>query len=360
MNKSKQQPQTGTFSLDEVMEAVREDRQKDIDAGREYYPMNEARTRAAAENTEAVTKITIINDNDSSPANDSHSPTEEASPMEYSELLQAGVDEGILADAPVEAEAAPKQSNWDEASLVEAINHSFENVDRLTKDAKQYRIAAGKALMEASKHVPAGEWGRWCKANVKRSERDIRKVMKIAGAGDPQAAVDVEREQNREARAERRGRSSDARKVNNDDLSASTSALSDKDARLAERDAEIAKLKVELAKATGDAVKWESEYNVIGAERFQLYTEVVSLRKDKEVLEKKLAEQGDELRFYNQYMDASAEGPFTKDDWTILAKCLHPDGAPSAEMKTRAMQLLNVRKAFLMGKPSPRDRRKAA
>jgi hypothetical protein len=37
--KPKKQPQTGTFTIDEVMEAVREDRQKDIEAGREFYPM---------------------------------------------------------------------------------------------------------------------------------------------------------------------------------------------------------------------------------------------------------------------------------------------------------------------------------
>jgi hypothetical protein len=68
----------------------------------------------------------------------------------------------------------------------------------------------------------------------------------------------------------------------------------------------------------------------------------------------------DELRFYRQHIDASTEGPFTKDEWMILTKCLHPDGSPSAEMKTRAMQLLNVRKASLMGKPSPSGQRKAA
>ena len=115
-----------------------------------------------------------------------------------------------------------------------------------------------------------------------------------------------------------------------------------------------------MARVKGDAVKWESEYNVIGAERFQLLMEVSTLRKDKEVLEKKLAEQQDELRFFNLYIDAEVEGPFTKEEWTILTKCLHPDGSPSAEMKTRAMQLLNVRKAFLTGKLSPSGRRKAA
>jgi hypothetical protein len=145
VNKSKQQPQTGTFSLDEVMEAVREDRQKDIDAGREYYPMNEARTRAAAENTEAVTKITIINDNDS------RSPTEEASPMEYSELLQAGIDEGILSEAPaVEVDLAERKSA---AGHIEASftppNGTFKEVLRANDNLKEIIDAARKALDDA-------------------------------------------------------------------------------------------------------------------------------------------------------------------------------------------------------------------
>jgi hypothetical protein len=145
VNKSKQQPQTGTFSLDEVMEAVREDRQKDIDAGREYYPMNEERTRVAAERTEAVTKITIINDNDS------HSPTEEALPMEYSELLQAGIDEGILSEAPaVEVDLAERKSA---AGHIEASftppNGTFKEVLRANDNLKEIIDAARKALDDA-------------------------------------------------------------------------------------------------------------------------------------------------------------------------------------------------------------------
>jgi Protein of unknown function (DUF3102) len=252
-------------------------------------------------------------------------------------------------------------SNWNEASLIEAINHSFANVDRLTTDAKQYRIAAGKALIEASQHVPAGEWGKWCKANIRRSERDIRKVMKMAGAADPNAAAEDERKRNREDQARRREKLKRAESDRSPEPpTADASPVDAKDTRLVECDAEIAKLKAELARVKGDAVKWESEYNVIGAERFQLLMEVSTLRKDKEVLEKKLAEQQNELRFFNLYIDAEVEGPFTKEEWTILTKCLHPDGSPSAEMKTRAMQLLNVRKAFLTGKLSPSGRRKAA
>ena len=78
MNKSKQQPQTGTFSLNEVMEAVREDRQKDIDAGREYYPMNEARTRAAAHRVAIAVKIALITELKSSIESAEEAPMNEA------------------------------------------------------------------------------------------------------------------------------------------------------------------------------------------------------------------------------------------------------------------------------------------
>jgi Protein of unknown function (DUF3102) len=164
-------------------------------------------------------------------------------------------------------------SNWNEASLIEAINHSFANVDRLTTDAKQYRIAAGKALIEASQHVPAGEWGRWCKANVKRSERDIRKVMKLAGAADPQGAVEAEREQNREARAKRHEqeqRSSDARKVNNTDQSAPPppqSSQGSQDTEVASLQAEVAKWKEECARLADNFMERTKEWMTLSKEK---------------------------------------------------------------------------------------------
>lgn len=232
MNKSKQQPQTGTFSLDEVMEAVREDRQKDIDAGREYYPMNEVRTRAAAENTEAVTKITIINNNDS------RSPTEEASPMEYSELLQAGIDEGILSEAveersdvsavdrleagsPKGEEASamighnggPRLTSKDtigatahltfpgdrQHELICDINGEFQKAALHADKVKRHRVRAGQLLIEASKYVPAGTWQEWCRSHIQRSLGDIRKCIKLASSVDPEAAAEDEKRRNAEA-----------------------------------------------------------------------------------------------------------------------------------------------------------------
>jgi hypothetical protein len=63
---------------------------------------------------------------------------------------------------------------------------------------------AGKFLIEASKFVAPGKWGEWCKRYVRRSSGDIRKVMKIAGAVDAEAAADDERKRNAEAQAKRR------------------------------------------------------------------------------------------------------------------------------------------------------------
>jgi Protein of unknown function (DUF3102) len=68
------------------------------------------------------------------------------------------------------------------------INRLYEGVDRADGAAKRKRIEVGNALIEARKHVPDGEWNAWCKANIQRSRQDIARVMKMAGAEDPEAA----------------------------------------------------------------------------------------------------------------------------------------------------------------------------
>jgi hypothetical protein len=121
-------------------------------------------------------------------------------------------------------------------------------------------------MIEASKHVPAGEWGRWCKVNVKRSERDIRKVMKLASAADPQGAVKAEREQNRRAREARKPTEPtghrDDRKVNNADQSASASAST---SASGDKDKEIAKLKEECARLADDFMERTKEWTSYGS-----------------------------------------------------------------------------------------------
>jgi Protein of unknown function (DUF3102) len=74
------------------------------------------------------------------------------------------------------------------------------NGDKLTVYSR--RLAIGKELIEARALVPHGEWEAWCKANfINRSMRDIRRVMKLAGADDPEAALAEDRTAAREGMA---------------------------------------------------------------------------------------------------------------------------------------------------------------
>jgi len=73
---------------------------------------------------------------------------------------------------------------------------------------KNRRIAVGLKLIEARVRVDASgmAWQEWCAANIFRSQGDIRKVMKIAGADDPEAAAEAERASTRERVAAERAR----------------------------------------------------------------------------------------------------------------------------------------------------------
>jgi hypothetical protein len=65
--------------------------------------------------------------------------------------------------------------------------------------ADDMRLSAALLLMEAQGRVRDGEageitWERWCKANVQRGMRDIRRLLRIAKSSDPDAAFREERE----------------------------------------------------------------------------------------------------------------------------------------------------------------------
>jgi hypothetical protein len=228
-------------------------------------------------------------------------------------------------------------SNWNEASMVEEINRYFADADRSIAEVKYSRIKAGKLLIEASQHVPAGEWGRWCKANVKRSERDIRKVMKLAGAVDPRAAADDERKRNRDdqARSRKQPGMSD-QKVNNADQSSQQPTAS-------EADAEVAKLRAENAALKEAFLQRDQDF----MERTKEWMEAKQAQKALEVV---IADLRGELSLVERLRGTGSLGSHTvsKEEWTILMKCLHPDGSPSQELKTQAMQILNVRKLMMV------------
>lgn len=67
----------------------------------------------------------------------------------------------------------------------------------------QYRITAGKLLVELKQRVDAGEagkitWTAYVAQNIERSLRDCQKVMKLAGAADPEKEAGKERAEARD------------------------------------------------------------------------------------------------------------------------------------------------------------------
>jgi hypothetical protein len=89
------------------------------------------------------------------------------------------------------------------------INALFTVVDAATKDAAEYRakaeghrVAAAKLLLSAYHRIKAPgsnvAWGQWCKENIRRSEADIRRLLVIARADDPDAAHEDAKKKTRE------------------------------------------------------------------------------------------------------------------------------------------------------------------
>src|SRR4051812_8154178 len=79
------------------------------------------------------------------------------------------------------------------------INANLDIAEKATENARQKRVSAGLLLIEARQRVEAGEagvqmtWTWWLRDNIKRSEGDCRKVMRIAGAKDPHAEAERQR-----------------------------------------------------------------------------------------------------------------------------------------------------------------------
>ncbi len=80
----------------------------------------------------------------------------------------------------------------------------FAKVDRLEDEVDDSRIKAGLELIAARRLVDAGEtdltWTDWCAYCIKRSARDIRRVMALARADDPAQAHEDEQARNRAAK----------------------------------------------------------------------------------------------------------------------------------------------------------------
>ena len=102
------------------------------------------------------------------------------------------------------------------SQLARDINRGFKLIDEYAAATDEWRIATGRLLIEARKHVKARAWQVWCvgdgakvKGHIHRSMGDIRKVMALAGAPEPVAAAAAERQGNMAAAAKSRAKRAD-------------------------------------------------------------------------------------------------------------------------------------------------------
>jgi hypothetical protein len=96
----------------------------------------------------------------------------------------------------------------------EKIRKHLFDADRLSGRADQERLSAGKYLIAIRPRVEVEGfgWNEWCEENVRRSRSYIAKLMKLAVAEDPEAAVEQDREDARRRKAEQRERDDSLRK----------------------------------------------------------------------------------------------------------------------------------------------------
>lgn len=93
------------------------------------------------------------------------------------------------------------------SQLAAEIRQNLANADQ----ADQFRIIAGRKLIEARRRVEAGEagevsWSAWVKQHVQRSLGDIRKIMALARAPDAAEALKKERARARAGMAKARAK----------------------------------------------------------------------------------------------------------------------------------------------------------
>ena len=114
----------------------------------------------------------------------------------------AGKDEVSLDDLARIINDFCDQADKDDQSAEEPHDLSV----RAQVRASTRRERAGEYLIQAKAQVPHGEWITWCEANIRRSIRDIQKLMKIAQDDNPEQAAAEEREAVREQVARHRAK----------------------------------------------------------------------------------------------------------------------------------------------------------
>jgi Protein of unknown function (DUF3102) len=89
-------------------------------------------------------------------------------------------------------------------SAAASINRHIDLFLRAEGTWQAHRVRAGFELIAVRRRIPHGEWEAWCADNIHRSMRDIQRLMKMAGAEDPEAAAEEERAEVREQVREHR------------------------------------------------------------------------------------------------------------------------------------------------------------
>ena len=101
------------------------------------------------------------------------------------------------------------------AEVVIEIRGHFNDADTLQARADKHRLQAGQKLVSLRQRIEAGEegavaWGDWFeRQGMGRGRKDCERLMQIASAEDPEAALLEEREKTRLAVAKHREKKRD-------------------------------------------------------------------------------------------------------------------------------------------------------
>jgi len=81
-----------------------------------------------------------------------------------------------------------------------AFREACEAANRVSAATDDLRLKVGALLAEARKQCKHGTWKTWFEEHIKgRIDRDARRLIELASAGDPKAAREEEKRKNREA-----------------------------------------------------------------------------------------------------------------------------------------------------------------
>jgi hypothetical protein len=88
--------------------------------------------------------------------------------------------------------------------VVKRVEASFAKIEQHDKKAVDFRISAGKLLVELKGRIESGEagkgvqWWSWYAEHFDRSRRDANRVMRLASSDDPEKAAEEDRKKARE------------------------------------------------------------------------------------------------------------------------------------------------------------------